>query len=140
MINAALEPKEIDQIFACLFGVSPNEDLKQYYSKVSTYVISTYPDSQKSDVELILKKRTLLISLSEFLLRLRPQKHLLCILFKLMVHTIETRPEYRNLIINTKANHRRSLILSQTMLLGIKTLIILVILFPISLMHRIRKK
>lgn len=139
MTQDTLDSQDIEKIFLCLFGKYPDEELKSYYKKISDYVISTYPEAQKRDVDKILKRNTFSLLCTEFAFRIHTKKHLLCTLFKLMIHTVETRPEYRNLTINQQANSKKLNVFLKTFVIGLRSLVIILIIIPLVIFHKVRK-
>lgn len=105
MSETTLDELEIINIFRCLFDTDPDIEFCQYYKKISSHVIISYPQSQIDIVKKILSKNTLKIKLYEYCLRRNESKHLLCILFKLMIHAGETRPNVRKYLITNENNN-----------------------------------
>lgn len=139
MTQDTLESQDIDKIFLCLFGRYPDEELKSYYKKISAYVIATYPESQKRDADKILKRNGMSLLLTEFAFRIHSKKHLLCMLFKLMIHTVETRPGYRHLILNQCINSKKFIIFIKTFIIGLSSFFILLTVIPILIFHKVLK-
>lgn len=133
MNKHSLESPQIDKISYCLFGLALDESSKNDFLRISTHVLNSYPEQQVSETCRILNYSELSLSAYELVLRFTDKRHLLCSLFKLMIHFIETQPRYRHLII--RYQHNKFLSLLKTISFGFRTIFIIILCVPI-LIHR----